>query len=97
MRTDLNGIEEGGHSRWQDILLFECKWRTTARSFPIWEGDLALLRALPFELMPHADSALLPEGIKTRQQFWDHVYEQLIHLLAGQRVWVCRSLHTVSF
>jgi hypothetical protein len=38
--------------------------------------------------MPHADSALVPEGFKTRRQFWDHVYEQLIQLLADQRTWV---------
>lgn len=53
--------------------------------------------ALPFKLMPHADSALVPEGVKTRQQFWDHVYEQLIHLFADQRAWVCNYLvSTVS-
>lgn len=45
--------------------------------------------------MAHADSALVPEGVKTRQQFWDHVHEQLARLLAGQRAWVCRLLVSV--
>jgi hypothetical protein len=55
------------------------------------------LSALPFGPMPHADSALVPEGTITRQQFWDHVYEQLIHLLGDERAWVCSCLvSTVS-
>ena len=40
--------------------------------------------------MAHADSALLPEGVETKEEFWDHVYRQLVYLLADQRVWVSR-------
>ena len=58
-------------------------------SFPIWEGDPAFVQVIIFAPMPHADSALVPEGVKTRLQFWDHVHEQLVHLLADQRAWVC--------
>lgn len=44
--------------------------------------------------MPHADSALVPSGID-REAFWSHIHEQLSHLLAGQRDWVCLRLCTV--
>lgn len=37
--------------------------------------------------MPHADSAMIPEGID-KDAFWAHVHDQLSHLLAGQRDWV---------
>ncbi|KAF9793212.1 GAF domain nucleotide-binding protein [Thelephora terrestris] len=46
--------------------------------------------------MPHADSALVPEGTITRQQFWDHVYEQLIHLLGDERAWVSNLANAAS-
>ena len=38
--------------------------------------------------MPHADSAMIPPGLD-KAAFWDHVHEQLSHLLADQRDWVC--------
>jgi L-methionine (R)-S-oxide reductase len=41
--------------------------------------------------MPHADTSLLPPGTLSKQQFWDHVYDQLAALLAGQRDWVRRA------
>jgi hypothetical protein len=95
VHTDLDGIEVGSHVRWEGISLSEeSDGGLTTRSvrlFPIWDGNLA---AVPLSLdpMPHADSALVPEGLTTRQQFWDHVHEQLVHLLADQRAWVRRFL-----
>ncbi|KAJ7646738.1 GAF domain-like protein [Roridomyces roridus] len=39
--------------------------------------------------MPHADSALVPDSITTKPEFWAHVYTQLDLLLdAKQRNWV---------
>ncbi|KAJ7761005.1 GAF domain-like protein [Mycena metata] len=39
--------------------------------------------------MPHADSALVPETITTKAEFWAHTYSQLDMLLDGdQRNWV---------
>ncbi|KAJ7162098.1 GAF domain-like protein, partial [Mycena filopes] len=39
--------------------------------------------------MPHADSALVPETITTKAEFWAHTYAQLDMLLdANQRNWV---------
>ncbi|KAG6827340.1 hypothetical protein H0H92_012161 [Tricholoma furcatifolium] len=38
--------------------------------------------------MPHADASLVPESIKTKAEFWQHVYNQLEGLLDGQRNWV---------
>ncbi|KAF9653974.1 GAF domain nucleotide-binding protein [Thelephora ganbajun] len=46
--------------------------------------------------MPHADSAHVPESITARQQFWDHVHEQLVHLLADQRAWVSNLANAAS-
>lgn len=42
--------------------------------------------------MPHADSSLVPETIKSKPEFWDHVYTQLEPLLSSERNWV--SKHT---
>ena len=62
----------------------------SVRLFPIWKGDPATLLPLShLDPMPHADSALVPEGITTREQFWEHVHEQLTLLLVNQRAWVC--------
>ena len=55
-------------------------------------ADLAFLLPSSLEPMPHADSSLVPESITTREQFWEHVHEQLIHLLGDQRAWVCHFL-----
>lgn len=55
-------------------------------------GRRSCIATPPLDSMPHADSALVPAGITTREQFWDHVHEQLIHLLGDQRAWVCRFL-----
>ncbi|KAJ7141239.1 GAF domain-like protein [Mycena epipterygia] len=39
--------------------------------------------------MPHADSALVPENITTKAEFWAHTYSQLDMLLdSQQRNWV---------
>ncbi|KIK69281.1 hypothetical protein GYMLUDRAFT_91628 [Collybiopsis luxurians FD-317 M1] len=46
--------------------------------------------------MPHADSSLVPEEIKTKSQFWSHVYEQLETLLEGQRHWISNLANTSS-
>ncbi|KAH9929552.1 GAF domain nucleotide-binding protein [Epithele typhae] len=45
--------------------------------------------------MPHADSAMIPAGLD-KVAFWAHVHEQLRHLLAGQRDWVCTNLANAS-
>ncbi|KDQ10226.1 hypothetical protein BOTBODRAFT_178270 [Botryobasidium botryosum FD-172 SS1] len=46
--------------------------------------------------MPHADSALVPSSVATKQQFWGHVHEQLSLVLDGQnRNWVS-NLSTAS-
>lgn len=42
--------------------------------------------------MPHADLSLVPPEITSKAEFWIHVRDQLHHLLADQRNWVCRSL-----
>lgn len=39
--------------------------------------------------MTHADSSHLPSDIKSKAQFWEHVYVQLQALLEGQTNWVC--------
>lgn len=39
--------------------------------------------------MTHADSSHLPSDIKSKAQFWEHVYLQLQALLEGQTNWVC--------
>ena len=79
-----------GDGRWQ-VNNEDCE------IIPDLGGRSYIVAALPFQLMPHAESALVPEGVTTRQQFWDHVHEQLAHLLADQRAWVCRFLvSTVS-
>ncbi|KAE9393219.1 GAF domain-like protein [Gymnopus androsaceus JB14] len=46
--------------------------------------------------MPHADSSLVPEEVKTKSQFWSHVYTQLEPLLDGQRNWVSNLANTSS-
>ncbi|RDB25476.1 Free methionine-R-sulfoxide reductase [Hypsizygus marmoreus] len=38
--------------------------------------------------MPHADFSLVPESIKSKGEFWEHVYSQLAPLLEGQRNWI---------
>lgn len=38
--------------------------------------------------MVHADSALLPDSLATKADFYAHVSEQLASLLSGQRAWV---------
>lgn len=38
--------------------------------------------------MPHADSSLVPESVKSKAEFWRHVYEQLELLLSSERNWV---------
>ncbi|KAJ6629457.1 GAF domain-like protein [Mycena sp. CBHHK59/15] len=38
--------------------------------------------------MPHADSALVPDTITTKAEFWAHTYSQLDLLLDSQRNWV---------
>ena len=95
VHTDLDGIEVGSHVRWEGISLFEegdgGLTTRSVRLFPIWDGNLAVV-PLSLDPMPHADSALVPEGITTRRQFWEHVHEQLVHLLADQRAWVRRFL-----
>ncbi|PIL36044.1 hypothetical protein GSI_01704 [Ganoderma sinense ZZ0214-1] len=45
--------------------------------------------------MPHADSAMIPPGLD-KAAFWDHVHEQLSHLLAGQRHWVTNLANASS-
>ena len=45
--------------------------------------------------MPHADTSLVPDSIKTKPEFWAHVYDQLDVLMAGQRHWV--SLESVLY
>ncbi|KAF8893455.1 GAF domain-like protein [Infundibulicybe gibba] len=46
--------------------------------------------------MPHADSSLVPESIKTKSDFWDHVYTQLEALLDDQRNWITNLANTAS-
>ncbi|TRM70216.1 GAF domain-like protein [Schizophyllum amplum] len=46
--------------------------------------------------MPHADSSLVPESIKTKTEFWNHVYDQLNSLLDGQRSWVTNLANASS-
>ncbi|KAJ3927560.1 MAG: GAF domain-like protein [Lentinula lateritia] len=46
--------------------------------------------------MPHADSSLVPEEVKTKTQFWTHVHSQLESLLDGQRNWVSNLANTSS-
>ncbi|KAF7322043.1 GAF domain-containing protein [Mycena kentingensis (nom. inval.)] len=47
--------------------------------------------------MPHADSALLPPSIASKQDFWEHVYEQLDALLEPQqRNWVTNLSNAAS-
>ncbi|PFH49753.1 hypothetical protein AMATHDRAFT_146966 [Amanita thiersii Skay4041] len=38
--------------------------------------------------MPHADSALVPESIQSKTDFWQHVHSQLAALLEGQYCWI---------
>ncbi|KAF8902902.1 GAF domain-like protein [Gymnopilus junonius] len=46
--------------------------------------------------MPHADSSLVPDTIQTKQEFWDHIHEQLDGLLDGQRHWVSNLANASS-
>ncbi|KAF5380223.1 hypothetical protein D9757_008228 [Collybiopsis confluens] len=46
--------------------------------------------------MPHADSSLVPEEIKTKAQFWTHVHGQLKILLEDQRHWVSNLANASS-
>ncbi|KAF4621370.1 hypothetical protein D9613_000315 [Agrocybe pediades] len=46
--------------------------------------------------MPHADSALVPESIKTKSEFWEHIFIQLQGLLEGQRHWVSNTANASS-
>ncbi|KXN90963.1 hypothetical protein AN958_03030 [Leucoagaricus sp. SymC.cos] len=38
--------------------------------------------------MPHADASLIPSSIKTKPEFWEHVYMQLEGLLEEEGNWV---------
>ncbi|KAF7315859.1 GAF domain-containing protein [Mycena indigotica] len=47
--------------------------------------------------MPHADSALVPESITSKSDFWAHVYSQLDALLDGQHGnWVTNLSNAAS-
>ncbi|KAG6831723.1 hypothetical protein H0H87_004274 [Tephrocybe sp. NHM501043] len=46
--------------------------------------------------MPHADASLVPGNIKTKKDFWEHVYMQLKFLLDGQRNWVTNLANASS-
>ncbi|KAK7005983.1 GAF domain-containing protein [Favolaschia claudopus] len=47
--------------------------------------------------MPHADSALVPETITTKPEFWAHIYSQLDALLdSNQRNWVTNLSNAAS-
>ncbi|KAF9482213.1 GAF domain-like protein [Pholiota conissans] len=46
--------------------------------------------------MPHADSALVPESIKTKSEFWEHVHAQIESLLDGKRHWVSNLANASS-
>ncbi|KAG6866399.1 hypothetical protein C0991_004684 [Blastosporella zonata] len=46
--------------------------------------------------MPHADASFVPEDIKTKKEFWEHVYVQLEALLGGQRNWVTNLANASS-
>lgn len=47
------------------------------------------------DITPHADSAFVPQGLD-KAQFWEHVYEQLVALLDGQRSWVTNLANASS-
>ncbi|ETW80643.1 hypothetical protein HETIRDRAFT_61732 [Heterobasidion irregulare TC 32-1] len=46
--------------------------------------------------MPHADASLLPSSVKSKPDFWEHVYKQLASLLEGQRDWVTNLANASS-
>ncbi|KAF8647062.1 hypothetical protein AX16_006897 [Volvariella volvacea WC 439] len=46
--------------------------------------------------MPHADSSIVPSSIKSKTEFWEHVYTQLQVLLEGQRYWVSNLSNAAS-
>ncbi|KAF5321617.1 hypothetical protein D9619_001485 [Psilocybe cf. subviscida] len=46
--------------------------------------------------MPHADSALVPESVQTKTEFWTHVQLQLEGLYDGQRYWVSNLANASS-
>ncbi|PAV18441.1 hypothetical protein PNOK_0528300 [Pyrrhoderma noxium] len=46
--------------------------------------------------MPHADASFLPPDIISKNDFWDHVYEQLVNLLSSQRSWISNCANASS-
>ncbi|THH17871.1 hypothetical protein EW146_g3011 [Bondarzewia mesenterica] len=46
--------------------------------------------------MPHADGALVPPSVKTKEDFWVHVHDHLGALLEGQRDWVTNLANASS-
>jgi len=46
--------------------------------------------------MPHADTSLIPHSIKTKPEFWTHVYTQLKSLLEEERNWVSNCANAAS-
>ncbi|KLO11745.1 GAF domain-like protein [Schizopora paradoxa] len=46
--------------------------------------------------MPHADSSTLPDYVKTKQELWGHIYEQLKALVEGQRHWISNCANASS-
>lgn len=42
--------------------------------------------------MPHADSSSIPEVVKSKIEFWEHVHLQLVGLLDNQTSWVIPPL-----
>jgi len=46
--------------------------------------------------MPHADSAALPDQIKTKSDFWEHILVQLNALLEGNQHWISNLANASS-
>jgi len=94
VRTDLDCIEVRGHfHRGISCRLKASDGRLTTRtvrSFPIWEADPTSLLFSPLSSCRTPMLRSSQSVFTTRQRFWDHVHEQLIHLLTDQRVWVRR-------
>ena len=38
--------------------------------------------------MPHADTSFIPDTIKTKEDFWAHVYTQIQSLIRVRKQWV---------
>ena len=38
--------------------------------------------------MPHADASFIPDTIKTKEEFWAHVYTQIHSLVRVRKQWV---------